>query len=91
LAQPRLPLKKFLPRRAKHLHNFSIENSSPRRETGRGLFQSDGGPYSRGHGMHILLIDIRDRPTAVINPVSAQNILKLWAIAKAQLRKKPLK
>jgi hypothetical protein len=35
-----------LPRRANHLHKFNIENSSPRRETGRGLFQSDGDPHS---------------------------------------------
>jgi hypothetical protein len=60
-------LKKFLSRRANHLHNFKIENSSSRRETGRGLFQSDGDRHSRSYWAHILPIDIRDRLTAVIN------------------------
>jgi hypothetical protein len=37
-----------LRRRANHRHKFSIAIliMSPRRETGRGLFQSDGGPHS---------------------------------------------
>src|ERR1700694_3608629 len=52
-ALPGSLLKKFLPRRANHLHNFNIENSSPRRETGRGLFQSDGDPHFWAHHLPI--------------------------------------
>jgi hypothetical protein len=38
-----LPCKKYLPRRANHWNNFIIQElESPRRETGRGLFESDG-------------------------------------------------